>query len=43
MSISAVARKYGIHPNQLFRWIKLVQEGVFTAVRAGEKWFLFLR
>jgi transposase len=39
MSISAVARKYGIHPNQLFRWRKLVQEGAFTAVRAGEETF----
>jgi len=37
MSISAVARKYGIHPNQLFRWRKLIQEGAFTAVRAGEE------
>jgi transposase len=37
MSISAVARKYGIHSNQLFRWRKLVQEGAFTAVRAGEE------
>jgi transposase len=37
MSVSAVARKYGIHPNQLFSWRKLVQEGGFTAVRAGEE------
>ena len=37
MSISAVARKYGIHSNQLFRWRKLKQEGAFTAVRAGEE------
>jgi transposase len=37
MSISAVARKYGVHPNQIFRWRKLVQEGAFTAVRAGEE------
>jgi len=37
MSISSVARKYGIHPNQIFRWRKLVQEGAFTAVRAGEE------
>jgi transposase len=36
MSVSAVARKYGIHPNQLFRWRKLAHEGAFTAVRAGE-------
>jgi transposase len=37
MSVSAVARKYGIHPNQLFSWRKLIQEGGFTAVRAGEE------
>jgi transposase len=37
MSISAVARKYGIHPNQIFRWRKLVQEGAFTAIRSGEE------
>jgi transposase len=37
MSMSAVARKYGVHPNQLFRWRRLVQEGAFTAVRAGEE------
>jgi len=36
MSISSVARKYGIHPNQVFHWRKLVHEGAFTAVRAGE-------
>jgi transposase len=37
MSVSAVARKYGIHPNQLFSWRKLIQEGGFTAVRSGEE------
>ena len=37
MSISAVARKYGIHPNQLFNWRKLAHEGAFTAIRAGEE------
>lgn len=37
MSISAVARKYGIHPNQIFRWRKLVNEGAFTAIHAGEE------
>jgi len=36
MSISFVARKYGIHPNQLFSWRRLAHEGAFTAVRAGE-------
>lgn len=37
MSISFVARKYGIHPNQLFSWRRLAHEGAFTAVRAGEE------
>lgn len=37
MSVSAVARKYGIHPNQLFRWRKLMYEGALSAVRAGEE------
>lgn len=37
MSISFVARKYCIHPNQLFSWRRLAHEGAFTAVRAGEE------
>lgn len=37
MSISFVARKYGIHPNQLFSWRRLAHEGAYTAVRAGEE------
>lgn len=36
-SLSAVARKYDIHPNQLFRWRKLMQEGALSAVRADEE------
>ncbi|MEN6321100.1 MAG: transposase [Syntrophaceae bacterium] len=36
LSIAAAARKYGIHPNQIFRWRKLVHEGVLSAVRAEE-------
>ena len=36
MSISAVARKYGIHPNQLFRWRRLSEEGALSAVGADE-------
>ena len=36
MSVSAVARKYGIHPNQLFRWRKLAEEGALSAVGADE-------
>jgi len=37
MSVSAVARKYGIHPNQLFRWRRLMHEGALSAVKAGEQ------
>jgi transposase len=37
MSLSAVARKYEVHPNQLFRWRKLMQEGALSAVRADEE------
>ena len=37
MSLSYVARKYEIHPNQLFRWRKLMQEGALSAVRADEE------
>lgn len=37
MSLSAVARKYEIHVNQLFRWRRLMQEGALCAVRAGEE------
>lgn len=36
MSISAVARKYDLHPNQLFTWRRLMQEGALSAVKAGE-------
>jgi transposase-like protein len=36
MSISSVARKYCLHPNQLFTWRRLMQEGALSAVRAGE-------
>lgn len=34
MNVSVVARKYGVHPNQLFRWRKLWQQGALSAVRA---------
>jgi transposase len=37
MSISAVARKYGIHPNQLFHWRKLMHIGALSAMRADEE------
>ena len=37
MSVSSVARKYGIHPNQRFRWRRLMYEGALCAVKAGEE------
>jgi transposase len=37
MGISSVARKYGIHPNQLFRWRKLVYAGALSAMRTDEE------
>ena len=36
MSISAVARKYGVHPNQLFKWRRLMYEGALSAVGAED-------
>jgi transposase len=36
MSVSVVARKYEVQPNQLFRWRRLFHEGALTAVRADE-------
>jgi transposase len=35
-SFSAVARKYGVDPNQLFHWRKLMREGTLVAVGAVE-------
>lgn len=35
-SISSVARKYGIHPNQLFRWRKLAHQEALVAVGREE-------
>lgn len=35
-SISAVARKYGINPNQMFHWRKLMREGALVAVGAED-------
>lgn len=37
MSVSVVARKYEVQPNQLFRWRRLFHEGALTAVRADEE------
>ncbi len=36
-SISSVARKYGINPNQLFHWRRLIRQGSLSAVRADEE------
>jgi len=35
-SLSAVARKYGVNPNQLFHWRKLMRQGALVAVAADE-------
>ncbi len=35
-SLSAVARKYGVNPNQLFHWRKLMREGALVAVGTDE-------
>ncbi len=35
-SVSVVARRNGINPNQLFHWRKLYQDGCLSAVSAGE-------
>jgi len=37
MSISAVARKYDVHPNLLFTWRRLMREGALEAVRREER------
>ena len=36
VSVSLVARRHGINPNQLFHWRKLYQEGSLASVAAGE-------
>lgn len=35
-TVSLVARRHGINPNQLFHWRKLHQDGSLSAVTAGE-------
>ena len=37
MNISLVARKYEIHPNQLFRWRKILHNGALVAIRTDEE------
>ena len=36
MTVSRVARRHGINPNQLFHWRKLERIGALIAVEAGE-------
>jgi transposase len=36
MSVSLVARKHGINPNQLFQWRKLERAGALAAVGSGQ-------
>lgn len=36
-SVSVVARKYSVNPNQLFRWRRLMREGALSAVGAEEE------
>ena len=36
MTVSLVARRHGMNPNQLFHWRKLERIGALTAVEAGE-------
>src|SRR5262249_17391604 len=37
MTVSLVARRHGVAPNQLFTWRRLVVEGALTAAGSGEK------
>ena len=37
MSVSLVARRHGIAPNQLFSWRRLYASGALSAVGAGEE------
>ena len=36
-TVSLVARRHGVAPNQLFRWRKLAAQGALTATRAQEE------
>ncbi len=37
MSISAVARKYEVHPNQLFLWRRLIYQGALVAAGSEDQ------
>jgi transposase len=36
-SVSQVARKYGVNPNQIFSWRRLMRAGALSAIRADEE------
>jgi len=37
MTVSSVARRHGVAPNQLFMWRRLVAQGGLTAAGSGEE------
>jgi transposase len=37
MTVSLVARRHGVAPNQLFTWRRLVDQGALTAAGSGEE------
>ena len=37
MTVSLVARRHGVAPNQLFTWRRLVTQGSLTAAGSGEE------
>ena len=37
MTVSLVARRQGVAPNQLFTWRRLVAQGALTAAGSGEE------
>ncbi len=37
VTVSLVARRHGVAPNQLFRWRKLAAQGALTATSAQEE------
>ena len=41
MTVSLVARRHGVAPNQLFTWRRLVAQGSLTAAGSGEELGIF--
>ncbi|WP_018083246.1 transposase, partial [Asticcacaulis benevestitus] len=37
VTVSLVARRHGVQPNQLFAWRKLASQGAFTATASEEE------